>query len=64
MAIDETKEFLDDPEIEMTDTVCEDQLNLLHVICDSHIALHSIEMAIQVCCGFVAIYFPADEDII
>ena len=32
------------------DKVHHDELNLLHEICDSDIALHSIELAIQVCC--------------
>ena len=34
----------------MTDKVHHDELNLLHEICDGDIALHSVELAIQVCC--------------
>ena len=48
MAIDETKEFLNDGEHETTNAVYQDQLNLLQVICDNHIALYSVEMLIQV----------------
>ena len=41
--------------IEETDTIYQDQLNLLHAMRDGHIALHSVEMAIQVCCGLITI---------
>ena len=33
------------------DKVHQDKLNLLHEICDGDIALHSVELAIQVCCN-------------
>ena len=56
MAINETRELLDDQGSEITDTVYQDQLNLLQAVCDSHVALHSVEMAIQVCCGLITMY--------
>ena len=55
MAIDETKEFLNDRGHETTNAVYQDQLNLLQVICDNHIALHSVEMLIQVRRGLITI---------
>ena len=55
MAIDETKEFLNDREHETTNAVYQDRLNLLQVICDNHIALHSVEMLIQVRRGLITI---------
>jgi hypothetical protein len=55
MAIDETKEFLNDREHETRNAVYQDQLNLLQVICDNHIALHSVEMLIQVRRGLITI---------
>ena len=48
MAMDETKEFVNDREHETSNAVYQDQLNLLQVICDNHIALHSVEMLIEV----------------
>ena len=36
----------------MTSKVHHDELNLLQDICDGDIALHSVELAIQVCCDF------------
>ena len=48
MAMDETKEFLNDREHETSNAVYQDQLNLLQVLCDNHIALHSVEMLIEV----------------
>ena len=33
----------------MTDEIHHDELNLLHTICDGDIALHGVELAIQVC---------------
>ena len=48
----ESEEFVEDPENVMTDKVHRDELNLLHEICDGDIALHSIELAIEVCCEF------------
>ena len=41
--------FVSEPENAMTDKAHQDELNLLHIICDSNVALHSIETAIQVC---------------
>ena len=55
MAIDETKEFFNDREHETSNAVYEDQLNLLQVICDNHIALHSVEILIQVRRGLIII---------
>ena len=55
MAIDKTKEFLNDREHETNSAVYQDQLNLLQVICDNHIALHSVEMLIQVRRGLITI---------
>jgi hypothetical protein len=55
MAIDDTKEFLHDREHETSNAVYQDQLNLLQVICDNHIALHSVEMLIQVRRGLITI---------
>ena len=46
----ETEEFIKEPENATTDKVHRDELNLLHEICDGDIALHSVELAIQVCC--------------
>ena len=48
----ESEEFIKESENlnAMTDKVHHDELNLLHDICDGDIALHSIELAIQVCC--------------
>ena len=55
MAIDETKEFLNDREHKTRNAVYQDQLNLLQVICDNHIALHSVELLIQVRRGLITI---------
>ena len=55
MAIDKTKEFLNDREHETTNAVYQDQLNLLQVICDNHIAVHSVAMLIQVRRGLITI---------
>ena len=46
----ESEAFVKEPENAMTDKVHRDELNLLHEICDGDIALHSVELAIQVCC--------------
>ena len=46
----ESEEFIKEPENAMTDEVHRDKLNLLHEICDGDIALHSVELAIKVCC--------------
>ena len=46
----ESEEFVKEPENTMTDKVHEDELNLLHELCDGDIALHSVELAIRVCC--------------
>ena len=46
----ESEEFVKEPENAMTDKVHDDELNLLHEICDGDIALHSVKLAIQVCC--------------
>ena len=48
--LSESVDFLKEPENAMTDRVHHDELNLLHEICDGDIALHSVELAIQVCC--------------
>ena len=47
----ESEEFVNEPENAMTDSdkVHHDELKLLHEICDGDIALHSVELAIQVC---------------
>ena len=55
MAIDETKEFLNDREHETSNAVYQDQLNLLQVMCDNHIALHSVEILIHVRRGLITI---------
>ena len=47
--LSESEDFLKEPENAMTDRVHLDELNLLHEICDGDIALHSVELAIQVC---------------
>ena len=47
----ESEEFIKEPENAMTEKVHHDELNLLHEICDGDIALHSVELAIQVCCN-------------
>ena len=46
----ESEASIKEPENAMTDKVYHDELNLLHEICDGDIALHSVELAIQVCC--------------
>ena len=46
----ESEEFVKESENAMTDKDHHDELNLLHEICDGNIALHSVELAIQVCC--------------
>ena len=46
----ESEEFVKEPENAMMDKVHHDELILLHDICDGDIALHSIELAIQVRC--------------
>ena len=46
----ESEEFVKEPENAMTDKVHQDELRLLHEICDGDIALHSLELGIQVCC--------------
>ena len=48
--LSESEEFVKEPGNAMTDKVNHDELNLLHEICDGDIALHSVELAIQVCC--------------
>lgn len=48
--LSESEEYVKEPENAMTDSVHHDELNLLHEICDGDIALHSVELAIQVCC--------------
>jgi hypothetical protein len=45
----ESEEFVEEPENAMTDKVHDDELNLLHEICDGDIALHSVELTIKVC---------------
>ena len=45
----ESEVFHSEPENATTGKAHQDELNLLHIICDSNIALHSIETAIQVC---------------
>ena len=55
MAIDKTKEFLNDREHETRNAVDQDRLNPLQVICDNHIALHSVEMLTQVRRGLITI---------
>ena len=47
----ESEEFVKEPENSMMDKVHDDELNLLHDICDGDIALHSIELAIRVRCN-------------
>jgi hypothetical protein len=49
----ESEEFIKEPENATTDKVHHDELNLLHEICDGDIALHSVELAIQVCCDLI-----------
>jgi tetratricopeptide (TPR) repeat protein len=44
-----SEEFIKEPGNAMSDKVNQDELNLLHEICDGDIALHSVELAIQVC---------------
>lgn len=44
----ESEEFVNEPERARTPNSHRDELNLLHIICDSDIALHSVELAIQV----------------
>ena len=46
----ESEEFINEPENAMTDKVHRDELTLLQEICDRDIALHSVELAVQVCC--------------
>ena len=46
----ESEEFIKEPENAMTDKVHRDELKLLHEICDGDIALHAVELAVQVCC--------------
>ena len=46
----ESEDFIKEPENLTTDRVHQDELNLLHDICDGDIALHDVELAIQVCC--------------
>ena len=46
----ESEEFVNETENAMSDEVHHDELKLLHEICDGDIALHSVELAIQVCC--------------
>ena len=46
----ESEGFVKESENAMANKVHHDELNLLHEICDGDIALHSIELAIQVCC--------------
>ena len=41
---------VEEPENAMADKVHHDELDLLHEVCDGDIALHSVELAIQVCC--------------
>ena len=48
--LSESEDFVKEPENAMTDRVHHDELNLLHEICDGDITLHSVELAIQVCC--------------
>ena len=55
MAIDDTKELLNDREHETRNAVYQDQLNLLQVICDKHIALHRLEILIQVRRGLITV---------
>ena len=55
MAIDETKKFLNDREHETSNAVYQDQLNLLQVICDNHVVLHTVQMLIQVRRGLITI---------
>jgi hypothetical protein len=45
----ESEVFVNELENATTEKAHQDELKLLHVICDSDIALHSIETAIQVC---------------
>jgi hypothetical protein len=44
----ESEEFVNETENAMTDKVHQDELKLLHEIYDGDIALHSVELAIQV----------------
>ena len=46
----ESEEFVKEPENAATTKVHHDELNLLHEICDGDVALHSVELAIQVSC--------------
>jgi hypothetical protein len=45
----ESEEFIKEPEYAMTDKAHQDELDLLHEICDGDVALHSVELAFQVC---------------
>ena len=45
----ESEAFIKEPENAMSDKVRLDELNLLHEVCDGDIALHSVQLAIQVC---------------
>lgn len=47
----EYEEFVKEPINAMTDKIHHNKLNLLQEICDVDIALHSVELAIQVCCS-------------
>lgn len=42
--------YANEPENAMTDEFRDDKLKLLQEICDRDIALHSVELAVQVCC--------------
>ena len=46
----ESEEFINEPENTMINKVHRDELNLLQEICDFNIALHSVELAVHVCC--------------
>ena len=59
----ESEEFVNEPERARTPNSHRDELNLLHIICDSDIALHSVELAIQVCCDLIANESLVDQDI-
>ena len=48
--LSESEEFVKEPENAMTEKVHHDELNLLQDICDGDIALHGVELAIQVGC--------------
>ena len=52
----ESEAYVKEPENVMTDKVHHDELNLLHEICDGDIALHGVELAIQVGCDFAYQY--------